>query len=146
MRTLSHLFANNQRWSTRICERDPEFFPRLPANPDTTVTVPLFSDLKRHDMGQFLAQVDPQQADDAGNNIPNREWLTSKLWGVVDNGPWIHDGRARSLREAILMHAGPNGTDTDSEASPVIASFLALSPTDQQAIIDFLETLTIPNP
>ena len=29
MRTLSHLFANNQRWSTRICERDPEFFPRL---------------------------------------------------------------------------------------------------------------------
>ena len=29
MRTLSHLFANNQRWSTRIRERDPEFFPRL---------------------------------------------------------------------------------------------------------------------
>lgn len=124
----------------------PEFLPRLPANSDLTVTVPLFSDLKRHDMGKFLAQVDPKQADDAGNNIPNREWLTSKLWGVVDNGPWIHDGRARSLREAILMHAGPNGTDTDSDASSVIAAFLALSPADQQAIIDFLESLTIPNP
>ncbi|HWD36395.1 MAG TPA: carbonate dehydratase [Casimicrobiaceae bacterium] len=29
MRTLAQLFANNQRWSTRIRERDPEFFPRL---------------------------------------------------------------------------------------------------------------------
>jgi hypothetical protein len=124
----------------------PEFFPRLPANPDSTVAVPLFSDLRRHDMGKFLAQVDPKQADDAGTPIPNREWLTSKLWGVVDNGPWIHDGRARSLKQAILMHAGPDGTATDSEASPVIASFRALSASDQQAIIDFLETLTIPNP
>ena len=29
MRTLAQLFANNRRWSTRIRERDPEFFPRL---------------------------------------------------------------------------------------------------------------------
>ena len=123
-----------------------EFLPRLPANSDLTVTVPLFSDLRRHDMGKFLAQVDPKQADDAGKNIPNREWLTSKLWGVVDNGPWIHDGRARSLKEAILMHAGADGTDTDSDASTVIANFRALSASDQQSIIGFLETLTIPNP
>jgi hypothetical protein len=124
----------------------PEFYPRLPANHDGTVTVPLYSDLKRHDMGQFLTQVDPQQADDSGNLIPNREWLTSKLWGVRDNGPWIHDGRARTLREAILMHAGADGTATDSDASPVIANYLALPLADQQAVVDFLETLTIPNP
>jgi CxxC motif-containing protein (DUF1111 family) len=124
----------------------PDFYPRLPANHDGTVTVRLFSDLKRHDMGEFLTQVNPQQADDSGNLIGNREWLTSKLWGVNDNGPWIHDGRARTLREAILMHAGEDGTATDSEASPVIASYLALPASDQQAIVDFLETLTIPIP
>jgi hypothetical protein len=124
----------------------PEFFPRLPAKSDGTVPVPLFSDLKRHDMGDFLAQVAPEQADDAGNPIPNRQWLTSKLWGVADNGPWLHDGRARSLRDAIVMHAGPDGMDPQSEAYPVITNFLDLSPSGQQAIIDFLDTLTIPDP
>lgn len=124
----------------------PEFYPRLPANRDGTVNVNLYSDLKRHDMGLFLTQEDPQQADDAGTPIGNEMWLTSKLWGVADNGPWIHDGRARTLREAILFHAGEDGTATDSEASTVVANYLALPPGDQQAVVDFLETLTVPVP
>lgn len=124
----------------------PEFYPRLPANRDGTVNVNLYSDLKRHDMGLFLTQEDPQQADDAGTPIGNEMWLTSKLWGVADNGPWIHDGRARTLREAILFHAGEDGTASDSEASTVIANYLALPPGDQQAVVDFLETLTVPVP
>lgn len=121
-----------------------EFYPRLAANADGSVTVPLLSDLKRHDMGIFLRQKDSPQADDSGNTIPNKLWLTSKLWGVADAGPWMHDGRARTLREAILMHAGKDGTDQDGEASPVIGRFLALSQNKQQAIIDFLNKLTVP--
>jgi CxxC motif-containing protein (DUF1111 family) len=97
-------------------------------------------------MGKFLTQEDPPQTDDVGFPIPDKQWLTSKLWGVNDNGPWLHDGRARSLQDAIVMHAGPKGTDTDSEASTVIANFLNLNPADQQAIIGFLESLSIPNP
>jgi len=121
-----------------------EFLPRLPANSDRTVTVPLYSDLKRHDLGPFLAQVDPPQADDAGNPIPNREWLTTKLWGVADNGPWIHDGRARTLNEAILMHDGPDGNDQQGEAQAEVDAYQALSATDQEALIAFLESLQVP--
>ena len=114
-----------------------EFLPRLPANPDGTVTVNLYSDLKRHEMGYDLEQLGDEQEDDSGDfGIPNEQYLTSKLWGVADNGPWLHDGRARTLSEAIVMHGG--------EAAPQSAAFQALSTTDQQAVIDFLETLIIP--
>ena len=123
-----------------------DFYPRIPANKDGTVTVRMFSDLKRHDMGVQLAQTTPPQADDAGNTIPNREWLTQKLWGVRDNGPWLHDGRARSLHEAIVMHAGENGNDTTSDAHGEVQNFLGLSAADQQEVVDFLESLTIPLP
>jgi hypothetical protein len=121
-----------------------EFLPRLPANSNGTVTVPLYSDLKRHDMGPFLAQVDPPQADDAGNEIPNREWLTTKLWGVADNGPWLHDGRARTLNEAILMHDGPNGNGPHGEAQAEVDAYQALPASDQDALIAFLESLQVP--
>ena len=113
-----------------------EFLPRLPANSDGTVTVPLYSDLKRHAMGYDLEQLSPEQADDAGTNIANELWLTSKLWGVADNGPWLHDGRARTIKEAIVMHGGDAATEA--------ANFVNLSVTQQQAVLDFLNTLIIP--
>lgn len=124
----------------------PEFGHRLPANADLTVTVPLYSDLKRHDLGAYLAQQSPNQVDDGGNIIPNDEWLTTKLWGVADNGPWLHDGRARTLEEAIIMHDGADGNANDGEAVAVINNFQALSATDKAALIDFLLTLSVPNP
>lgn len=124
----------------------PEFGPRLPANTDSTVTVPLYSDLKRHDLGDYLAQQTPPQKDDGGNRIPNREWLTTKLWGVADNGPWLHDGRALTLEEAILMHDGADGNANDGEAVAEVNAFQALSTTDREALIDFLESLSVPVP
>lgn len=135
-----------------------EFRPRLPDS-NGYVSVPLFSDLKRHAMGCFLAQQGGAQADDSGNDIPNDEWLTSKLWGVSANGPWLHDGRARTLQEAIIMHNGYDGmghlpnseggcqtTVRPSEAADSITAFLALSDSQQGEIIDFLESLVIPLP
>jgi CxxC motif-containing protein (DUF1111 family) len=34
------------------------------------------------------------------------EWRTAPLWGVADSGPYLHDGRANSLAEAIELHGG----------------------------------------
>ena len=122
----------------------PEFEPRLPANSNLTVDVPLYSDLKRHNLGSYLAQVAPVQKDDAGNDIPNDLWLTTKLWGVADNGPWLHDGRARTLEEAIIMHDGQDGNAGQGEAVAEVNAFQALSTSDKTALIDFLESLSVP--
>ncbi len=63
--------------------------------------VPLFGDLKRHDMGDALAEnfhlVDEQR---------NREFTTARLWGIADSGPYLHDGRATTLTEAIMLRGG----------------------------------------
>jgi len=122
----------------------PEFEPRLAANPDQTVTVPLYSDLRRHDLGSYLAQVTPRQKDDGGNFIPNEEWLSTKLWGVADNGPWLHDGRARTLEEAIIMHDGADGNANEGEAIAAVNGFQTLSAADHDALIAFLESLSVP--
>jgi hypothetical protein len=92
--------------------------PRLPVNPDKTVDVPLFSDLKRHNIGKILSDPLPPlpaQGTDVANiiNVP-QEFITRPLWGVADTGPWLHDGRATSLRLAILFH-GDSATETEAK-------------------------------
>jgi len=102
--------------------------PRLQKNTDGTATVELFSDLKRHDMGASLA--DPHST--FGAFAPNL-WLTSPLWGVAASAPYLHDGRAATLRDAITLHDGEGAASRDA--------FLALSTADQEKIIAFLNTL-----
>jgi hypothetical protein len=123
--------------------------PRLPVNADGTVDVPLFSDLKRHNMGKFLADPPPplpsQGTDVANINTDPVQYLTRPLWGVADTGPWLHDGRALTLSEAILMH-GDTSSGSGSDAAPVIDVFEKLSASDQQALVDFLLTLRLPPP
>ncbi len=68
------------------------------ALPSGGLAVPLFSDLRRHDMG-------PGLAEDFGNDLDS-EFLTARLWGVADTAPYLHDGRATTLTEAILAHGG----------------------------------------
>jgi hypothetical protein len=115
--------------------------PRLPKT-GSVINVPLFSDLRTHDMGSMLADWDlngtalAQGTDVAGLCIQSRMFLTRPLWGVGDTGPWLHDGRALTLLDAIKMHGG--------EAQPVIDAFNALSPADQQAVVTFLLSLQLP--
>jgi len=129
---------------------------RLPTNGDGTVTVPLLSDLKRHRMAASLSdpvgtisgsnppvQYPTQGTDVAGVNTVADEYMTRPLWGVADTGPWMHDGRAMTLLEAIMMHGD---SSTGSEAGPVIDVFKNLSESDQQAVVDFLLTLRLPLP
>jgi hypothetical protein len=60
----------------------------------------LFSDLKRHDMGESNAARHVQRG------VPPQEYLTPRLWGVADSAPYLHDGRAPSLDYAIAGHGG----------------------------------------
>ena len=65
-----------------------------------------------------------------------QEWRTPPLWGVSATAPYLHDGRASTLVEAILYHGG--------EALPAVKNFLRLSPADRTAVVEFLKTLEPP--
>ena len=95
------------------------------------VVVELFSDLKRHDMGPALAESFHRASDNR-----NAEFITAKLWGVADTAPYLHDGRALTLYEAIGLHGG--------EARDARDQFLSLPVDDQAALIAFLKTLRNP--
>jgi hypothetical protein len=62
--------------------------------------VRLYGDLKLHDMGPRLAE----SIDETG--VGAATWLTKELWGVGSTAPYLHDGRATTLSEAILEHGG----------------------------------------
>ena len=95
------------------------------------IIVPLFADLKRHDMGPGLAE-----SLDLVDHKENREFTTARLWGVRDTVPYLHDGRALTLTEAILMHGGEGQNARDK--------FDALSETRKNKVISFLYSLRTP--
>ena len=102
--------------------------PRLKREPDGSVLVPAFTDLKRHEMGDVLNNEPLEQ-----RGIPTDQWLTRKLWGFANEPPFLHHGRATLISEAIMAHGG--------EAQETRDSFAALSSDDQAAVIEFLKTL-----
>ncbi|QDU74924.1 Cytochrome c [Bremerella volcania] len=65
-----------------------------------------------------------------------KEYRTPPLWGVADSAPYMHDGRATSLRAAIEWHGG--------EALASRANFAQLSEEEQLAILKFLDSLKAP--
>ncbi|HEX9648554.1 MAG TPA: di-heme oxidoredictase family protein [Alphaproteobacteria bacterium] len=92
-----------------------------------------YTDLLLHDLGEGLA-------DEAGEGAATgAEWRTAPLWGIglveVVNGHsfFLHDGRARSLIEAVLWHGG--------EAAAARDAVLALSADDRAALVAFLGSL-----
>ncbi|HEY7772033.1 MAG TPA: di-heme oxidoredictase family protein [Marinagarivorans sp.] len=113
-------------------------WPRLPSD-GKSVNVPLFSDLKLHYMGQQLSDDYAQPTDNAEYSAQPGYYVTRVLWGVGDTDPYMHDGRARTLRDAIELH-GVEG----SEAQDAARKFAKLSASRQQNIIDFLESLKLP--
>jgi CxxC motif-containing protein (DUF1111 family) len=96
-------------------------------------TIHPYTDLLLHDMGPGLASTLIE-----GNANPN-EWRTAPLWsiglteGVSGGEGYLHDGRARTLDEAIRWHGG--------EAESAKQAYQALSPTDKDALISFLKSL-----
>src|SRR5262249_28666842 len=75
----------------------PKIEPKY-AGDKTPYLVHLFSDLKRHDMGPALA------APAAQGTIPPQVFLTRPLWGLAETAPYLHDGRAPTVHDAIVLH------------------------------------------
>jgi CxxC motif-containing protein (DUF1111 family) len=67
-----------------------------------------------------------------------QEWRTAPLWGVRDSGPYLHDGRADTLEQAIAFHGG--------QASSAALKFFKLKPEERAQLIAFLKSLTAPDP
>jgi CxxC motif-containing protein (DUF1111 family) len=93
-----------------------------------------YTDLLLHDMGSGL--------DDGytEGSATTSEWRTPPLWGLglspgSQGGQYflMHDGRARSIDEAIMLHGG--------EAKKSKDQYLSLSRDDKDALIKFLESL-----
>src|ERR1700737_4962198 len=111
-------------------------------------TVHAYSDLLIHHMGKNLA-------DDITQGLATGDMFRSTpLWGVGQRRFFLHDGRTADLLKAIEAHYSPAGDCNDgddhparstcygpSEANAVVGRFKALTPADQQAILDFLRAL-----
>ncbi len=96
-------------------------------------TISPYTDLLLHDMGPGLG--DNMGEDSAGGS----EWRTAALWnigltaGVSGGEAYLHDGRARSIEEAILWHGG--------EAEAAKQAFLSMSAADRAALVKFIKSL-----
>jgi CxxC motif-containing protein (DUF1111 family) len=92
-----------------------------------------YTDMLVHDMGSELADNRPD------NEATGVEWRTAPLWGIgltkVVNGHqnFLHDGRARTLLEAVMWHGG--------EALQAKEFVSNLSKEDRDALIQFLQSL-----
>jgi CxxC motif-containing protein (DUF1111 family) len=93
-------------------------------------TIAPYTDLLLHDMGPDLADTFPQ------GNASAQEWRTAPLWGlgllasINPDVRYLHDGRARTIEEAILWHGGQAAASRDR--------FKALSADDRQKVIDMV--------
>ena len=96
---------------------------------DGRAIVRLYGDLKRHEMGAALAE----NIDETGTGAST--WMTKELWGVGSTAPYLHDGRATTLTEAILEHGGEAQVVRDRAAS--------LAENDFAAMLAFLDNLIL---
>ncbi|OIN05532.1 di-heme oxidoredictase family protein [Oceanisphaera psychrotolerans] len=97
-------------------------------------TIYPYTDLLLHDMGEGLADNRPEF------EASGREWRTPPLWGLGyasevagSEAHYLHDGRARTLLEAILWHGG--------EAEAAKQSVITMSTEERAQLIAFLESL-----
>jgi CxxC motif-containing protein (DUF1111 family) len=96
-------------------------------------TIHPYTDLLLHDMG-------PGLADNMGEgNATGAQWRTTPLWsiglaaGVSGGEAYLHDGRARSLDEAILWH--------DGDGAAAKEAFRTMSSSDRADLVAFLKSL-----
>ncbi len=86
----------------------------------------LFSDLLLHDMGALNDGID--QADALGN-----EFKTAPLWGLKFSAPYLHDGRAPTIDQAVQAH--------DGEASVARDRYNKLPRSQVHQLLDFLNAI-----
>jgi CxxC motif-containing protein (DUF1111 family) len=91
------------------------------------IDAPVFTDMLLHDMGDGLAD---GMTDGGGGS---RDWRTAPLIGLRFSKLYLHDGRASTVTDAILMHGG--------EAEASVAALTALTQADRDALIAYVEAL-----
>ncbi|HWE36272.1 MAG TPA: di-heme oxidoredictase family protein [Isosphaeraceae bacterium] len=106
----------------------------------------LYSDLLLHDLGARLVDAGTYYGDSSPAPAPPGvlasgpaaagEWRTPPLWGVASSAPYLHDGRAATLSEAIGLHGG--------EAEATASRYAALPRAEQQSLLAFLHSLQAP--
>ena len=115
----------------------------------------VYSDLLLHDLGEnlgdtgsygvFVPDSTPegdqlQLTDKNGKPIiigaSRLEWRTPPLWGVRDSAPYLHDGRADTIAQAIVAHGG--------EATKSAQRFFALSDAEKFQMVTFMKSLVAP--
>lgn len=89
----------------------------------------MYGDLKQHNMGNRLAE----NIDEAGNGAST--WITKELWGLGNTAPYLHDGRATTIEEAILEHGGAATTER--------RNFRGLSDAKRKELLAFLNNLVL---
>jgi CxxC motif-containing protein (DUF1111 family) len=65
-----------------------------------------------------------------------QEWRTPPLWGLRDSAPYLHDGRAATVEQAVALHGG--------EAQKTAQRFFALTPEERLQVMTFLKSLVAP--
>jgi RNA polymerase sigma factor (sigma-70 family) len=100
----------------------------------------IYSDLLLHDLGPSLGDSGSYYGNE-GPTFPGgaspQEWRTPPLWGYRDSGPYLHDGRAEDLEEAVALHGGQAHSST--------RRFFGLSTEDRFRIEAFLKSLVAPS-
>lgn len=106
----------------------------FPTNPMLEgIKIKPYSDFLLHDMGEALADNRPDY------EANGREWRTQPLWGigliptVNKHTYFLHDGRARSIEEAILWHGGEAGKSKDD--------FKKLTENERKQLLAFINSL-----
>jgi CxxC motif-containing protein (DUF1111 family) len=94
------------------------------------IDAPIFSDLLLHDMGDALAD------GLTDGRATSQQWRTAPLIGLRFVRPYLHDGRAATVEQAIELHDAAG-----SEARASTDRFHALGAADRQALIAYVQSL-----
>lgn len=111
-----------------------EWTKDLPRDDDGNVLVPLFGDLKRHNMTD-------QDVDELGNELMAQRFVdrtvfaTTELWGVGSTAPYGHRNDFTTLDGIIQAHGGAGRSARDA--------YLAASEQEKDQLIAFLKSLVI---
>ncbi|MBI3866493.1 MAG: c-type cytochrome [Planctomycetia bacterium] len=114
--------------------------------PNLGIVEGIYSDLLLHNMGHELSDsgsytvLEPQIAAKDKARQPRAanelEWRTPPLWGLRDSAPYLHDGRAATVADAVALHGG--------EGRSAAQEYKRLSEKEREQVELFLNTLTAP--
>jgi CxxC motif-containing protein (DUF1111 family) len=106
----------------------------------------IYSDLLLHDMGHQLSDsgsytvLEPEIASKDKSKQPRAanalEWRTPPLWGLRDSAPYLHDGRATTVADAVALHGG--------EGLTAARAYKGLTEKEREQVELFLQTLAAP--